>query len=176
VDEAELIARAREGDRDAQDALIRRYTDHVYRLTYRLLGDGDLAKDAAQDAFINALHGLSRFRGDASFKTWLLRIAVNAAKTLGRRQTRRREVVIDAAASEPAAGRSAADAVVSQSEAARLQTLLEKLPLKQRMAVILRAQNGLSYEEIGAAIDCSEGAARVNYHLGIKRLKELAGE
>jgi RNA polymerase sigma-70 factor (ECF subfamily) len=57
-----------------------------------------------------------------------------------------------------------------------LQKLLADLPMKQRMAVILRAQQGLSYAEVGAAIDCSEGAARVNYHLGIKRLKELAAE
>jgi RNA polymerase sigma-70 factor (ECF subfamily) len=174
VDEATLIARARDGDRDAQEALVRRYTDDVFRVTYRLLGDRDLAEDAAQDAFVNALHGLGSFRGDASFKTWLLRVALNAAKTLGRRQTRRREIPLVAADTTPAATRDIADTVAGQSEGARLQTLLEKLPTKQRMAVILRVQNGLSYAEVGQAIDCSEGAARVNYHLGIKRLRELA--
>jgi RNA polymerase sigma-70 factor (ECF subfamily) len=176
VDEAELIARARDGDRDAQDALVRRYGDDVYRATYRLLGDSDLAQDAAQDAFISALRGLTKFRGDASFKTWLLRIALNSAKTMARRQTRRREMPLVVAESEASPGRDIADAVAGQSEGERLQKLLADLPMKQRMAVILRAQQGLSYAEVGAAIDCSEGAARVNYHLGIKRLKELAAE
>lgn len=169
-----MIARARDGDRAAQEALINRYADDVFRVTYRLLGDRDLAQDAAQDAFVNALHGLAKFRGDASFKTWLLRVALNAAKTLGRRQTRRREIPLIAAESEPSAGRDIADAVAGQSEGERIQGLLQQLPMKQRMAVILRAQSGLSYAEVGEAIDCSEGAARVNYHLGIKRLRELA--
>lgn len=174
MDEATLIARARDGDRAAQETLIRRYTDDVFGVTYRLLGDRDLAQDAAQDAFVNALHGLRNFRGDSSFKTWLLRVALNAAKTLGRRQTRRREIPLIAAESEPSGGRDIAEAVAGRSEGARMQSLLEQLPKKQRMAVILRVQNGLSYSEVGQAIDCSEGAARVNYHLGIKRLRELA--
>ncbi|MEO5511859.1 MAG: sigma-70 family RNA polymerase sigma factor [Longimicrobiales bacterium] len=176
MDEAVLIARARDGDRDAQEQLIRRYADDVYRLTARLLQDRDLAQDAAQDTFVNAIHGLSRFRGDASFRTWLLRIAVNAAKTLGRRQTRRREISIDAAESEPDGDRDIAEVAAQRTEAAKLDALLHRLPPKQRNAVILRVQAGLSYAEIGEAIDCSEGSARVNYHLGIKRLRELAGE
>jgi RNA polymerase sigma-70 factor (ECF subfamily) len=175
VDERELIGRAREGDRDAQDALIRRYADDVYRAAYRLLNDADLAQDAAQDAFIGALRGLSKFRGDASFKTWVLRIALNSAKTMSRRQTRRRQLPLTVAESEPVSGRDISETVAGQSEGERLQKLLAQLPTKQRMAVVLRAQQGLSYAEVGEAIDCSEGAARVNYHLGIKRLKELAG-
>jgi RNA polymerase sigma-70 factor, ECF subfamily len=172
--DAALVARAREGDTDAQDALIRRYADDVYRVTFRILGDSDLAQDAAQEAFMNALHGLRGFRGEASFRTWLLRVALNAARTLGRRQTRRREIPLVAASAEPAPGRNIAEAVAERSESAQLEALLAELPPKQRMAVILRTQSGLSYAEIGQAIDCSEGSARVNYHLGIKRLKELA--
>ncbi len=174
MDDAALIALAREGDRHAQDALIRRYADDVYRVTFRVLEDRDLAQDAAQDAFVNALHGLHGFRGDASFKTWLLRIALNSARTLGRRQTRRREIPLLAAESEPVKARGAAEVVAGKMEGARMEYLLQQLPPKQRMAVILRAQSELSYAEIGEAIECSEGSARVNYHMGIKRLRELA--
>ncbi len=176
MDDAVLIALAREGDRAAQDALIRRYADDVYRVTLRFLEDRDLAQDAAQDTFVNALNGLHGFRGDASFKTWILRIAVNASKTLGRRRTRRREIPIVAAESEPAGGRDVAEALAAQMAGTKLERLLHMLPPKQRMAVTLRVQSGMSYIDIGNAIDCSEGSARVNYHLGIKRLRELAGE
>ena len=65
---------------------------------------------------------------------------------------------------------------VRSAEAERAGRLLERLPPKQRMAVTLRIQQGLSYAEIGAVIDCTEGAARVNYHLGVKRLRELVDD
>lgn len=172
-DEARLIDRARAGDAEAREALVRRYVDDVYRLTSRILGDRDLAQDATQDTFVNALGALSRFRGEASFRTWLLRIAVNASRSLGRRQVRRREVSLLAAdqesSSEPDPSKRAEDV----TEVERVEQVLGRLPPKQRMAVALRVQQGLSYAEIATALDCSEGAARVNYHLGIKRLREL---
>src|SRR5687767_4165594 len=86
VDEASLLSRARTGDREATDALIRRYLRDVYELTARILGDRDLAEDAAQDAFVNAVGALHKFRGDASFRTWLLRIALNSARSIQRRR------------------------------------------------------------------------------------------
>jgi RNA polymerase sigma-70 factor (ECF subfamily) len=79
------------------------------------------------------------------------------------------EVARDTAGEE----RDAASVVALNDEAARISRLLEKLPEKQRMAVTLRVQQGLSYQEIGVALECTEGAARVNYHLGVKRLREL---
>lgn len=173
IDEASLIARARDGDELAIDQLVRRYLGDVYSVTSRVLHDHELAQDAAQEAFVNALRGLQRFRGEASFRTWLLRIAVNAARTIGRRQTRRREVVLDEAQSVADERVDAAGAAVIRDEAGRINAVLARLPEKQRMAVSLRVHQGLSYQEIGAVLDCSEGAARVNYHLGVKRLREL---
>jgi RNA polymerase sigma-70 factor (ECF subfamily) len=173
TDEASLIARARGGDERAADLLVRRYLGDVYAVTARVLVDRDLAEDAAQETFINALRGLQRFRGEASFRTWLLRIAVNAARTVARRQYHRREVSLEVAADAASGERDAASVVVLNDEAARIRRVLEKLPEKQRMAVTLRVNQGLSYQEIGAVLDCTEGAARVNYHLGVKRLREL---
>jgi RNA polymerase sigma-70 factor (ECF subfamily) len=175
-DEASLIERARRGDRDAQDRLIGRYLSDVYGATLRILGERDLAQDAAQDTFVNALRGLDRFRGDASFKTWLLRIAFNAARSVGRGGGRRREVRLELVENAPAPEADPASLAVRSDEAARAARLLERLPPKQRMAVSLRVNQGLSYAEIGAVIDCTEGAARVNYHLGVKRLRELVDD
>jgi RNA polymerase sigma-70 factor, ECF subfamily len=169
----DLVERARAGEPEAREELVRRYLDDVYRLTNRILGDRELAQDATQDAFVNALGALSRFRGDASFRTWLLRIAVNAARSVGRRQGRRREVNIVLADHEPSPEQDPATRTVNLAEAQRVEHVLAKLPPKQRLAVSLRVQQGLSYAEIAGALDCSEGAARVNYHLGIKRMREL---
>jgi RNA polymerase sigma-70 factor, ECF subfamily len=173
IEEAALLERARAGEPEAREMLVRRYLDDVYRLTARILGDRDLAQDATQDAFVNALGALHRFRGDASFRTWLLRIAVNAARSVGRRQGRRREVSLVLADHEPSSGPDPAVRAENATEVERVEKMLATLPTKQRMAVALRVQQGLSYAEIAAALDCSEGAARVNYHLGVKRLREL---
>jgi RNA polymerase sigma-70 factor (ECF subfamily) len=172
-DEAALIGRARLGDERAADELLRRYLSDVYAVTSRVLLDHDLAQDAAQEAFVNALRGLERFRGDASFKTWLMRIALNAARTIARRHYHRREVPLEVAQETPADAQDAAQRVALHDEAARAAAMLERLPEKQRMAVSLRVNQGLSYQEIGAILDCTDGAARVNYHLGVKRLREL---
>lgn len=171
-DEASLLARARSGDRDATDLLIRRYLRDVYEVTYRVLGDADLAQDAAQDAFINAIGALQRFRGESSFRTWLLRIALNAARSIGRRRGRRREVNIEVVEQVASEEQDEVARISNEKEARTIEDLLPRLPEKQRMSVILRLQQGLSYAEVGQALECSEGAARVNYHLGIKRLRE----
>jgi RNA polymerase sigma-70 factor, ECF subfamily len=173
AEEAALLERARSGDADARNELVRRHLDDVYRLTSRILGNRDLAQDATQDAFVNALGALHRFRGDSSFRTWLLRIAVNTARSAGRRQVRRREVNLVLADDTAMGGPDPATRTEHSLEAARAEKVLATLPRKQRLAVGMRIQQGLSYAEIGQALDCSEGAARVNYHLGLKRLREL---
>lgn len=173
LDEAALIGRARTGDREAQDALVRRYLADVYRVAYRLLGEEDLAQDAAQDAMVNAMRALDRFREEASFRTWVLRIAANSAKSHARRRWRKREVTLRAV--EGLAGEEAdpEETAVVRDEAARVKAVLETLPRKQRMAVELRVNQGLEYPEVARILNCSTGAARVNYHLGIKKLREL---
>ncbi|MGH7506264.1 MAG: RNA polymerase sigma factor [Longimicrobiales bacterium] len=172
-DEGSLIARARTGDRAAQEALIGRYLKDVYGVTSRVLGDSDLAQDAAQDAMVNALRGLHRFRGDASFRTWLLRIALNAARSVARRRGRRREVALAVIENAPDGEADVATRTAMRDEAARAARMIERLPPKQKLAVSLRVNQGLSYAEVAAVLECTEGAARVNYHLGIKRLREL---
>jgi RNA polymerase sigma-70 factor, ECF subfamily len=172
-DETSLLARARAGESEAIDELVRAYLGDVYAVTSRVLGERALAQDAAQDAMVNALRALDRFRGDSSFRTWLLRIAVNSARTVARRRTRRREVSIEAVTDYAADSVDPATQAATNDEAGRAATLLARLPEKQRMAVSLRVQQGLSYHEIATIMECTAGAARVNYHLGVKRLREL---
>jgi RNA polymerase sigma-70 factor, ECF subfamily len=172
-DEAGIVARARGGDDIAIEQLVRRYLGDVYAVTFRVLHDSELAQDAAQDALINAVRALHRFRGESSFRTWLLRIALNAARTIARKHVRRREVPLEVAENAPAPDADLSTVVALHEEAERAAAVLAQLPDKQRMAVTLRVNQGLSYNEIAAVLDCTEGAARVNYHLGVKRLREL---
>jgi RNA polymerase sigma-70 factor, ECF subfamily len=172
-EEAGLVERARRGDAAALDALVAEHYRPVYEVAYRILGDPDQAADATQDTFVNAIKALASFRGESRLRTWLLRIAVNTARSAGRRTTSRREVVLDVDAQGHRSKSDPAEAAVTRSEADRAETALHALPEKQRLAVTLRIYQGLSHREIADALESTEGAVRVNYHLGIKRLREL---
>lgn len=135
--------------------------------------DEDAAQDVVQETFVKAFRALERFRGDASFRTWLLTIGSNEARGAWRKHKRRAETSIDGVAPIEADEPDPAERAEQASEAARARELLETLPEKQRMSVALRIEEGLSFREIGDVIGSSEGAARVNYFHGIRRLREL---
>ncbi len=170
-DDAQLVRLAREGDERAVDALVRRHQDTAFDAAYRIVRDDDAAADVAQDAFLKALRGLEAFRGDASFQTWLVRIVINTARSALRARARRGERSLELV-KEPASGEDPARLAFVRSEAERIAGYLDALPEKQRVAVTLRVFEGLSYREIAAACESTEGAMRVNYHMGIKRLRE----
>ena len=172
-DDAVLVARARRGDGPAMDALVLRHHETVFRVALGVLGDQDAAADVAQEAFVKAFRSLDGFRGDAAFRTWLLSITVNQAKGVLRSRGRRREVALEEAPPVADGAMDAAERVALEDEARRARALLERLPGKQRLAVRLRAEEGLSFREVGEIIGSSEGAARVNYHHGIRRLREM---
>lgn len=171
--DSELVRLAKEGDREALDELCARHIASVYRVCRSVLGDDAEAADATQECFVKAVRALARFRGDASFRTWLLTIAGNEAKGVFRKRKRRAEQALESAgplvSDQPAAG----DVTELKQEAERARVMVSKLPDKQRLAVTLRIDEGLSFREIGEVIGSSEGAARVNYHHGIRRLREM---
>ena len=171
----ELVDRAKAGDPEAMDELVSRHHGSVFRVALGILREEDGASDVAQEAFLKAFRGLKGFRGDASFKTWLLTIAANEARGVLRKAGRRKELALEAAG--PVASMEAAvdDAMETAEETNRVLDLLSGLPEKQKQAVTLRIFEGLSFREIGEIIGSSEGAARVNYHHGIRRLRENMG-
>ncbi len=117
-----------------------------------------------------ARRAVASFRNQCQFRTWLLTIGGNALRDLGRRLARRRVVPLDerlvSREGDPHARAEAGET------AERLQRGLARLPRMQREVFLLRAQQGLEYDEIAAALDTSPGAARVHYHHAVKRLKE----
>jgi len=170
-----LVDRARAGELEAMDQLVSRHHGSVYRVALGILRDEDGAADVAQETFLKAVRGLKGFRGDSSFKTWLLAIAANEARGVLRKVGRRKELTLEAIGPVPSTEASADDTMERAEDVSQVKKLLSGLPEKQKQAVTLRIFEELSFREIGAVIGSSEGAARVNYHHGIRRLREMLG-
>lgn len=169
----ELVRRARSGDDSASSALVARHHAAAYHVAVAMVREPDAAQDVVQDAFLKAFRALDGFRGDASFRTWLLTITANEARAALRRSGRRRETALDQAGPVAFEGPGPAEHAEVAQEAGRARELLQRLPEKQRLSVALRIDEGLSFREIGEVIGSTEGAARVNYFHGIRRLREL---
>lgn len=177
VDDRDLVVRARAGEDRALDELVSRHHAVAWRVAIRITeGDEDLAADATQDAFVKAFRRLDGFRGDGSFRSWLLSIVANEARTLLRTRGRRRETALDDAGPLRSDAPDAAERTVLRDEVARVRACLARLPEKQRLSVSLRLEDGLSFREVGELTGSSEGAARVNYHHGIRKLREMLVE
>jgi len=169
----ELVQRLRQGDERAMNVLVDRHHGVVFRTCVATLYDEDLAADASQNSFLKALGAIGRFRGESAFRTWLLAIARNEALGLLRKVKKRREETLDNVDMLADQGNDPLAEVIIRSKVARVRAVLADLPEKQRLSVSLRIFEGLSFRDIGEIIDSTEGAARVNYHHGVQRLREL---
>lgn len=169
--DATLIAAWQGGDEQAAAELVGR---HARALARYLAGAGAPdaeVDDLVQETFIRAFRAVDRFRGQCQFRTWLLTIGGNVLRDYGRRAGRRKVMPLDDSVRD-ATGDPHEHAVATEAEA-RLATGLKSLPRLQREVFLLRAQQGLEYEEIAAALATTPGAARVHYHHAVKRLKEI---
>lgn len=173
--DSELVRRVREGDERAMDLLVARHYSTVFRLALRMMGNEEAAADVVQESFLKALRAIHGFRGESSFRTWLLAIAANEARGAMRRGGRRRETGLEDATDLPDGNPLPDETLSLRQERKRISKLIASLPEKQREAVTLRIFEGLSFREIGILLGSSEGAARVNYHHGLKRLREMMG-
>ena len=144
-----LVARARSGDHDAFIALVERYQRLVLALSRQMLGPDEDARDLAQETFLRAYRHLSGFRGQASFKTWLVRIAVNlcghARRRVGREVPLEEDAGSRSARAAPEAGPEAM--LLDQELAGVVRRALARLPLHYRSVIVLRDLQGLSYRE-----------------------------
>ena len=167
MDEKALIDAARRGDVSSFNRLVLSYQSMVYNLAYRILGDGDAAADATQDAFISAFKAIGKFRG-GSFKAWLLRIVTNACYDQLRFKQRRPTTSLDAllvlesAPVQPLTDREELpeEYAVRQELNRAIQVGIGTLPPEQRIALVLSDVQGLSYREIAEATGVSLGTVK----------------
>jgi RNA polymerase sigma-70 factor (ECF subfamily) len=160
MDEAELITRVQTGDKEAFADIIRAHHAWVLGLCAVTLADHALAEDATQEVFLKAYKSISRFRGGSSFSTWLHRIAANHCLDLLRSQSRRKTQSWDELVEAEGEGihrllSAPPDEGRAQEDADLVKRVLACLPPEYQMVLTLREVQGLSYEEIAAAMACS---------------------
>jgi RNA polymerase sigma-70 factor (ECF subfamily) len=152
-----LIDRARNGDLDAFETIVRARMDAVYRLTSAILGNEADARDAAQETFVAAWRELARLREPDKFEAWLQRVAVNAARQTHRARSRRRIREIPSSTVVALADRAAG---APRDDAAILDAALATLPVEQRAILVLHHLEGRPLAELATILEIPEGTAK----------------
>lgn len=180
--DAELIARAAEGDSSAFQVLVEQHRSMVYRVAYQFAGNHYDAEDIAQDVFIKVYRSLSRFRQDSQFTSWIYRIAMNACI-----DHRRRQLSAGAAPSGARVNEDAEQQMVNTPEdgpgpettayagelGSVLETAIGRLPHGQRIVFIMRHYEGLKLGEIASALGLAEGTVKRQLHAAVHRLRAV---
>lgn len=172
-----LVRRARDGDFSAFEILFERHRQLAYRFAYQMAPRRDDAEDIVQEAFVRAYQNLHRYRDEAKFTTWLLRIVSNLCTDQARMRTRR-----DALEQQEASGalvwmtQGDTDDPVANMEAERrvkiLRTALGALPVHHRSVIVLRDLEERGYDEIAEILGCSIGGAKLRVLRARRALKD----
>ena len=184
ADETALVARLKAGDDSAFEQVVRAYSGRLLSVTRRILGSDEDARDAVQEAFLNAFRSLDRFEGTAKLSTWLHRIAVNAALMKLRTRKRKPEQSIEtmlpafledghheerfASWDEPV------DKALERAETRELvRQKIDELPDSYRTVLVLRDIEGLDTEEAAKMLGLSPNAAKIRLHRARQALRSL---
>jgi RNA polymerase sigma factor (sigma-70 family) len=178
LDEGHLIERAADGDLAAFTQLVQRHQAMAFRVAYLVVGDRTEAEDVAQDAFIKAHAALGRFRRDAPFRPWLLRIVRNEALNRRRRQGRQERLQLRVAG-EPVSGDAAPSpetVVLEREDRLRVLAAVEALDPRHREVVAHRYLLGLSESETAQTLGIPVGTVKSRTARALARLERLLAE
>ena len=151
---------AQAGEGKAFSELVRRHQDHVYRYLLRMLGSHDDALELTQDAFVKAWQALPQWQPEAQFRTWLFRIANNAALDALRRRKLVEFVPLEDSFDAPSSEPDPEHQAQATQEVRQLEASLKKLRPEHREILLLREVEEMSYEEIGRVLSLSEGTVK----------------
>jgi RNA polymerase sigma-70 factor (ECF subfamily) len=167
--ERTLIKKAKMGDTHAFEELIRRHMRAVYYTALYFVKNHFDADEVAQNTFINAYRKLYQFKGKSSFKTWLMSITANQAKSHLRKKMKGGDHEYLDTIPDPKS--DSLSHVLSREEKRLLERAVENLPEKQRIVVMLRLKQELTFPEIATVLGMTTNSAKVNFHHGIRRVK-----
>ncbi len=166
----ELVESVKAGERSSFSELVKRHQRGLLRLSLRFMKDMDVAQDVVQESFIKAYEKLNSFEGRASFKSWLFQIAVNTARNKIRES---RHETTDIENVYLAVGAVAESNLVHNAVTDIINVEVEKLPFKQRTALVLRVYEDLSFKEIAEVMDCPYDTAKANYRHALLKLRQV---
>jgi len=181
-DESDLIRRCKKGDESAFEEIVRKYQQTVFNVVYHNIGHRGDVEDVAQKIFTKVYFSLSKFDDNRPFFPWLYRIAINQCYDELRRLRRQKVRTFTELNLEDT---DRIEALVSQNEIppsspqdskeihALLLKLLGGLPDRQKMAIVLRDIEDVSYERMAEILNCTEQAARLKVFRARSRLKQL---
>ena len=173
INDAEAVARARDGDLDAYAALVARYTVRAHRAAF-LLGAGEEADDVVQESFVKAFRHLARFRVGEPFGPWLLRIVANETRNLTRSRRRRAALTLRLATAPPGAAADGTVAEVLATERrARLVAAVGGLPARERQVLVCRYFLDLSEAETARVLARPLGSVKSSTSRALNRLRGL---
>jgi len=173
AEEPRCIARARAGERTAQEELLRAHYPRVHATAFRLVGNPEDAEDLAQECFVRAFRSLAFYRSEGSFAGWLRRILVHLAQDHFRSHGKQPEVA--ALPGELCGGREPHGLVEDRELARILADALQTLSPPLRAALLLRTREGLEYAEIGTLTDVTPETARTRVMKARKLLLRMLG-
>ena len=180
-EDLDLVRRCKEGDQKAFRVLVERYEGRVYNLACSILGDREIARDAAQTAFIRAYQALPRFRADSGFYTWLYRIAVNVCLNAAQKEKRRRDSTSLDTLLE--SGHFSTEHLWERRTPAgdferlklqeTIQEVLNLISPDHRLVIVLKDIEGMSQEEISRTLNCSVGTVKSRLSRARAHLRDL---
>ncbi len=170
-DESKLIEQCLAGDPEAYAALVQQHQQMIRAMTFRMTGSLDDAEELAQDAFLRAYRQLATFNSGAKFSTWLCKIAINLSLDWRRRESRRSDIHSQWATdtlSENETGTGFPDEL-----SRRVQQALNRLPAKQRAAIVLTVYQDQSHAEAAKTLGCTEATISWRVFAARRKLKHL---
>jgi len=172
-----LVERARQGDVDAYDVLVRRYQGVAMRAAYLVLGNAAEVEDTTQEAFVKAYYALARFQAGRPFRPWLLRIVVNEAHNRRAADDRRATLALRVAATRPAeeTGLSPEATALRAERHTALLRALAALSADDRLVITARYFLELSEAEMAEALSCPRGTIKSRLSRALGRLRATLG-
>jgi RNA polymerase sigma-70 factor (ECF subfamily) len=173
ITDLELVERVRSGDRLSFSELVKRHQRGLLRLSLRFVKDMGLAEDVVQESFIKAFEKLNSFEGRSSFKSWIFQITVNTARNKIREMRHEMTDIDNVHLAVPALAETG---LVHSAVAELIHEEIDKLPFKQRTALVLRVYEDMSFKEISEIMECPYDTAKANYRHALLKLRQVFEE
>lgn len=173
LEDRALVSQTQDGNRDAFSVLVVRYQTRVLNLIFRRLGDREAALDVAQEVFLRAYRGLPKFQGEASFFTWLYRIALNESST-AKKQRERRPIPDDVDGErvpDPQEGADPGAGLARREDSELIRRALADMADEFAQPLILRDLEGMSYQEVADLLQVPLGSVKSRIHRARQTLK-----